>query len=145
MTTNKDLLALHNGAWTNNSVNSSVAGSMAEYRDGMFVGQDKIVRVFSELMRNMAKMKTFIRPAMCKPYGKQSESLQKSKYYYQSECSLSIHRSNDLHVHNPGLMDTIQLVQSLRNCLPASHIPVNSWKSEDRQFRSEVGGNFEGC
>lgn len=52
---------------------------MAEYRDGMFVGQDKIVRVFSELMRNMAKMKTFIRPAMCKPYGKQSESLQKSR------------------------------------------------------------------
>lgn len=43
-----------------------------------------------------------------------------------------------------GLLDTIQLVQSLRNCLPASHIPVNSWKSEDRQFR-EVGGNFEGC
>lgn len=29
-------------------------------------------------------------------------------------------------------MDTIQLVQSLRNCLPAPHIPVSSWKSEDR-------------
>lgn len=84
MASNKDLLALHNGAWTNNNSSSSLggnssAGSMAEYRDGMFVGQDKIVRVFSELMRNMAKMKTFIRPAMCKPYGKQSESLQKSR------------------------------------------------------------------
>lgn len=84
--TNKDnLLALHNGAWANNGGGGSAnnhqanaAGSMAEYRDGVFVGQDKIVRVFSELMRNMAKMKTFIRPAMCKPYGKQSESLQKS-------------------------------------------------------------------
>lgn len=84
--TNKDLLALHNGAWANNSLpsggslnNIGNAASMAEYRDGMFVGQEKIVRVFSELMRNMAKMKTFIRPAMCKPYGKQSESLQKSE------------------------------------------------------------------
>lgn len=41
-------------------------------------------------------------------------------------------------------MDTIQMVQSLRNCLPASHIPVNSWKSEDRQFRSESGA-YDGC
>lgn len=83
MASNKDnLLALHNGAWANNggSANNhqASAGSLAEYRDGVFVGQDKIVRVFSELMRNMAKMKSFIRPAMCKPYGKQSESLQKS-------------------------------------------------------------------
>lgn len=80
MAPNKDLLALHNGAWTNSSNNgNSNNTSMAEFRDGMFVGQDKIVRVFAELMRNMSKMKTFIRPAMCKPYGKQSESLQKSK------------------------------------------------------------------
>lgn len=43
------------------------------------VGQENIVRVFDELMKNMARMKTFIRPSMCKPYGKQSESLQKSK------------------------------------------------------------------
>lgn len=27
-------------------------------------------------------------------------------------------------------MDTIQIVQTLRNCLPAPHIPVSSWKSE---------------
>lgn len=66
---NKDLLALHNGAWGN-----------VDSRDtGMIVGQDKIVRAFSELMRNMARMKTYIRPTMCKPYGKQSESLQKSE------------------------------------------------------------------
>lgn len=43
------------------------------------VSQENIVRVFDELMKNMARMKTFIRPSMCKPYGKQSESLQKSK------------------------------------------------------------------
>lgn len=60
-------MALHNGAWGNQ-----------ENRD-MVVGQDKIVRAFAELMKNMARMKTFIRPSMCKPYGKQSESLQKSK------------------------------------------------------------------
>lgn len=42
------------------------------------VGQENVVRVFDELMKNMARMKSFIRPAMCKPYGKQSECLQKS-------------------------------------------------------------------
>lgn len=90
---NKDLLALHNGAWGINNSNSgpmnssnivsvptTACNSLAEYRDGVFVGQEKIVRAFTELMRNMAKMKTFIRPSMCKPYGKQSESLQKSKF-----------------------------------------------------------------
>ncbi|XP_053694569.1 uncharacterized protein LOC128742279 [Sabethes cyaneus] len=95
MTTSKDLLALHNGAWPQDGRG-----------DGLAVSQDKIIRAFGELMRNIARMKTFIRPSMCKPYGKQSESLQKT------------------------LFDTIQLVQSLRNCLPAPHIPVSSWKSE---------------
>lgn len=33
-------------------------------------------------MKNMNRMKACVRPAMCKPYGKQSESLQKSKVYY---------------------------------------------------------------
>jgi len=47
--------------------------------DFVLVGQEKIVRAFSEIMKNMSRMKTCIRPAMCKPYGKQSESLQKSK------------------------------------------------------------------
>ncbi|XP_054729448.1 AF4/FMR2 family member lilli [Anastrepha obliqua] len=110
---NKDLLALHNGAWTVPDNN----------REPLPVGQDKIVRIFAELMRNMARMKTYIRPSMCKPYGKQSESLQKT------------------------LLDTIQIVQTLRNCLPAPHIPVSSWKSESEgsagliTSNSGVGGN----
>lgn len=33
-------------------------------RDGMIAGQEKIVRAFAELMKNMAKMKMFIRPSM---------------------------------------------------------------------------------
>jgi hypothetical protein len=41
-------------------------------------GQEKIIRAFSEIMKNMNRMKACVRPAMCKPYGKQSESLQKS-------------------------------------------------------------------
>lgn len=44
------------------------------------IGQENIVRVFDELMKNIARMKMFVRPSMCKPYGKQSESLQKSKF-----------------------------------------------------------------
>jgi len=36
------------------------------------------VRAFAEVMKNMARMKACVRPAMCKPYGKQSEALQKS-------------------------------------------------------------------
>lgn len=94
VSTSKELLALHSGAWSQ------------DRGDGLAISQDKIIRAFGELMRNIARMKTFIRPSMCKPYGKQSESLQKT------------------------LFDTIQLVQSLRNCLPAPHIPVTSWKSE---------------
>lgn len=45
-------------------------------------GQEKIIRAFGELMRNMARMKQYIRPSMCKPYGKQSEGLQKSKFLF---------------------------------------------------------------
>lgn len=45
------------------------------------IGQENIVRVFDELMKNIARMKMFVRPSMCKPYGKQSESLQKSKFH----------------------------------------------------------------
>lgn len=57
----------------------------------MFVfigGQEKVVRAFAEVMKNMARMKSCVRPAMCKPYGKQSEALQKSKYNL-----LSYHRN----------------------------------------------------
>lgn len=68
---NKDLLALHNGAWT--------APGPSEDKRLSEGGQDKIVRAFGEVMKNMQRMKTYVRPAMCKPYGKQSEALQKSK------------------------------------------------------------------
>ncbi|XP_063704908.1 uncharacterized protein LOC134834250 [Culicoides brevitarsis] len=105
---NKDLLALHNGAWGN-----QLSG------DAVGAGQEKIIRAFTELMRKMALMKTYIRPAMCecRPYGKQSESLQKT------------------------LMDTIQIVQTLRSYLPAPHIPVNSWKSENSPAKGQEVGN----
>lgn len=80
-----------------------------ETRDGMIAGQEKIIRAFAELMKNMAQMKAFIRPSMVKPYGKQSENLQKT------------------------LMDSIQLVQSLRNFLPKPHISINSWKNVEAE------------
>lgn len=114
---NKDLLALHNGAWAaganangggngpvddKRNVNTSNNTSVGEG------GQEKIVRAFAEVMKNMARMKTYVRPSMCKPYGKQSEALQKT------------------------LVDTIQLVQSLRSFLPPPHIQVSSWKNEDK-------------
>nr|CAH7742860.1 unnamed protein product [Callosobruchus chinensis] len=76
-------------------------------------GQEKIVRAFAEVMKNMSRMKTYVRPAMCKPYGKQSEALQKT------------------------LMDTIQLIQSLRSFLPPPHIQVSSWKNEDKHRYDE--------
>jgi len=82
---NKDLLALHNGAWATGDANRM---------DHLAVGQDKIVRIFAELMRNMSRMKTYIRPSMCKPYGKQSESLQKSEYLGW-EPALFIHILNN--------------------------------------------------
>lgn len=73
---NKDLLALHNCAWA-----SSAGLSLNdEKRNTESGGQDKIVRAFAEVMKNMQRMKTYVRPAMCKPYGKQSEALQKSTY-----------------------------------------------------------------
>lgn len=41
------------------------------------------MRAFAEVMKNMARMKACVRPAMCKPYGKQSEALQKSNKYFR--------------------------------------------------------------
>ncbi|XP_074099311.1 uncharacterized protein LOC141527640 [Cotesia typhae] len=99
---NKDLLALHNGAWANDDKNSRPNSSNPD------TGGGKIVRAFTEVMKNMSRMKACVRPAMCKPYGKQSEALQKT------------------------LVDTIQLVQSLRSFLPPPHFPVSSWKNEDK-------------
>uniref|UniRef100_A0A0A9VZD5 Uncharacterized protein n=1 Tax=Lygus hesperus TaxID=30085 RepID=A0A0A9VZD5_LYGHE len=95
---NKDLLAAHNGSWSS---------------DANEVGQEKVVRAFSEIMKNMNRIKACVRPAMCKPYGKQSESLQKT------------------------IMDTIQLVQSLRSILPPPHIAVSSWKNEDKHRKMD--------
>lgn len=69
---NKDLLALHNGAWAASGLNNPDEKRASEG------GQEKIVRAFAEVMKNMQRMKTYVRPAMCKPYGKQSEALQKS-------------------------------------------------------------------
>ncbi|KAL0107278.1 hypothetical protein PUN28_015662 [Cardiocondyla obscurior] len=105
---NKDLLALHNGAWPL----EGEKGSRSSNSEG---GQEKIVRAFAEVMKNMARMKACVRPAMCKPYGKQSEALQKT------------------------LVDTIQLIQSLRSFLPPPHIPVSSWKNEDKHRLDHTG------
>ncbi|KAK0080012.1 hypothetical protein PV325_000536, partial [Microctonus aethiopoides] len=103
---NKDLLALHNGAWSIEGDNKTTSQrSTTSNSEG---GGGKIVRAFAEVMKNMSRMKACVRPAMCKPYGKQSEALQKT------------------------LVDTIQLVQSLRSFLPPPHIPVSSWKNEDK-------------
>ncbi|XP_018576434.1 uncharacterized protein LOC108914981 [Anoplophora glabripennis] len=106
---NKDLLALHNGAWAPAAGMSGVTDSKS-IAEG---GQEKIIRAFGEVMKNMNRMKTYVRPAMCKPYGKQSEALQKT------------------------LMDTIQLIQSLRSFLPPPHIQVSSWKNEDKHRYEE--------
>lgn len=105
--TNKDLLALHNGAWsayqpqnivrespTNNlNIHHTMSSSSQQQtipsqpksqtnypqsQPSPSIGQENVVRVFDELMKNMARMKQYIRPSMCKPYGKQSETLQKS-------------------------------------------------------------------
>lgn len=73
---NKDLLALHNGAWTS----ASNVSTSSDDKRGSEGGQEKIVRAFGEVMKNMQRMKTYVRPAMCKPYGKQSEALQKSEF-----------------------------------------------------------------
>lgn len=106
--TNKDLLALHNGAWSayqpqsvreppasNHSLHHPMSVSPQQQtappqpkqptnypppQPSPAIGQENVVRVFDELMKNMARMKQYIRPSMCKPYGKQSETLQKSEF-----------------------------------------------------------------
>ncbi|CAG9856551.1 unnamed protein product [Phyllotreta striolata] len=110
----ENLEALHNGAWTPQSNSSSSTEKNLSEKNLSDGGQEKIVRAFGEVMKNMARMKTYVRPAMCKPYGKQSEALQKT------------------------LMDTIQLIQSLRSFLPPPHIQVSSWKNEDKHRYEDV-------
>ncbi|XP_061378265.1 uncharacterized protein LOC116772606 [Danaus plexippus] len=87
---------------------ASVSGSGSGSGSGGGGGQERVVRAFAELARNLQRMRPCVRPAMCKPYGKQSEQLQKI------------------------LLDTIQLVQSLRSYLPPPHIQVTSWKNDDK-------------
>lgn len=41
-------------------------------------------------------------------------------------------------------MDTIQIIQTLRNCLPAPHIPVTSWKSESETGSTNLTGSGTG-
>ncbi|KAG5681215.1 hypothetical protein PVAND_010669 [Polypedilum vanderplanki] len=101
-TSNRELL--HNN-WITQSPNNIQQLSFDQRDSGMIAGQEKIVRAFAELMKNMARMKAFIRPSMVKPYGKQSENLQKT------------------------LIDSINLVQTLRNFLPKPHISVTNWKN----------------
>lgn len=94
----------------NNWASTAIPPTTSSFdRDGMIAGQEKIVRAFAELMKNMAQMKAFIRPSMVKPYGKQSENLQKT------------------------LMDSIQLVQTLRNFLPKPHISISNWKNVEAE------------
>lgn len=73
------MLALHNGAWSTNSLGMQNVGE-DKRNSNSEGGQEKIIRTFAEVMKNMQRMKSYVRPAMCKPYGKQSEALQKSKY-----------------------------------------------------------------
>lgn len=100
------------------------------------IGQENVVRVFDELMKNIARMKMFVRPSMCKPYGKQSESLQKSEFSLKI-CRFLHERVYFLSFWFSALIDTIQIVQSLRNCIPAPTIPIssNAWKSDDRNSK----------
>ncbi|XP_028174613.1 uncharacterized protein LOC114363166 isoform X5 [Ostrinia furnacalis] len=93
------------GSHSSSTATSATATATATAGAG---GQERVVRAFAELARNLQRMRPCVRPAMCKPYGKQSEQLQKI------------------------LLDTIQLVQSLRSYLPPPHIQVTSWKNDDK-------------
>lgn len=48
----------------NNWITPNIQPISFDQRDGMIPGQEKIVRAFAELMKNMARMKAFIRPSM---------------------------------------------------------------------------------
>jgi hypothetical protein len=48
----------------NNWITPNIQPISFDQRDGMVHGQEKIVRAFAELMKNMARMKAFIRPSM---------------------------------------------------------------------------------
>ncbi|KAL4715881.1 hypothetical protein ACJJTC_014613 [Scirpophaga incertulas] len=58
---------------------ASAASAAAAATAASSGGQERVVRAFAELARNLQRMRPCVRPAMCKPYGKQSEQLQKSE------------------------------------------------------------------
>ncbi|CAG9087681.1 unnamed protein product [Plutella xylostella] len=100
------------------SLSAAPSTSTGSERGSGAGAQERVVRAFAELARNLQRMRPCVRPAMCKPYGKQSEQLQKI------------------------LLDTIQLVQSLRSYLPPPHIQVTSWKNDDK-IRSNTMDELE--
>ncbi|XP_037869886.1 uncharacterized protein LOC110386381 isoform X2 [Bombyx mori] len=102
------LESLSGGSGAGASVGAAVGAGAGSGAGAGAGGQERVVRAFAELARNLQRMRPCVRPAMCKPYGKQSEQLQKI------------------------LLDTIQLVQSLRSYLPPPHIQVTSWKNDDK-------------
>lgn len=75
---------------------ASVSGSGSGSGSGGGGGQERVVRAFAELARNLQRMRPCVRPAMCKPYGKQSEQLQKSMFIldiykdYLSYCRVEV-------------------------------------------------------
>lgn len=79
------------------------------------------MRAFAEVMRNLHRMKMCIKPSMCKPYGKQSEMLQKSMCCYLSciNCA-ALERACLIFfiVSFVALEDTLLLVQAMRSFLP---------------------------
>ncbi|CAG9793771.1 unnamed protein product [Diatraea saccharalis] len=84
------------GAGTGSGTTSGAgAGAGAAAGAGSGGGQERVVRAFAELARNLQRMRPCVRPAMF-------------------------------------LLDTIQLVQSLRSYLPPPHIQVTSWKNDDK-------------
>lgn len=60
------------------SATATSGGTSGGGGSGAAGGQERVVRAFAELARNLQRMRPCVRPAMCKPYGKQSEQLQKS-------------------------------------------------------------------
>lgn len=60
------------------SATAASGGTSGGGGSGAAGGQERVVRAFAELARNLQRMRPCVRPAMCKPYGKQSEQLQKS-------------------------------------------------------------------
>lgn len=74
------LESLSGGSGAGASVGAAVGAGAGSGAGAGAGGQERVVRAFAELARNLQRMRPCVRPAMCKPYGKQSEQLQKSTY-----------------------------------------------------------------